>query len=122
MVTLLGWLAIVAGAAWLAWAVATLGWRRFLDLSDAPPGPERPALVLGGPFALVRHPQSLGVLAMLLGTGLLWSGPRTWLATGLAAALVIAAARRDDARQAARFGAAYARYQQAVPFLVPRRR
>lgn len=120
MGTLLGGLAIAAGAALLLWAAAELGWRRFLDLSDAAPGAERPALVLAGPFAYVRHPQSLGLLIVLAGTTALWSRPRMWLATVLAAAIVVAVARRDDHRQAARFGAAYARYRRAVPFLVPR--
>ena len=50
------------------WAATELGWRRALDLSDAPPDPALPRLVFRGPFRCVRHPQSLGLLLILAGT------------------------------------------------------
>ena len=42
---------IVLGAGLELWAGRRLGWRRALDLTDAPPDPALPRLVFGGPFA-----------------------------------------------------------------------
>ena len=78
-----------------------------------------PKLVFGGPFAFVRHPQSLGLLLILAAVAV---GIRS---LGMAAvavvsgAVVVAMAIRHDRELAARFGPAYLRYQQAVPLLVP---
>lgn len=119
MATLLGWLAIAAGVALLGWVAAELGWRRLLGGDAAVPAPERPALVFGGPYAVVRHPRSLAVLGLCAGVALLADRLAVAGVALLAAALAVAAARRDDRRRAARFGVAYARYQRAVPFLVP---
>jgi protein-S-isoprenylcysteine O-methyltransferase Ste14 len=99
-----------------------LGWKRWFDLDDggleAAPAP----LVLAGPFRLVRHPQSLALLCVLAAAAVTGRRPAMVVLGVLGAAAVLALAARDDARLAGRFGEAYARYRQAVPFLLPRPR
>ena len=66
------------------WSGAELGWRRALDLDDAPPDPALPRLVFGGPFRLVRHPQSLGLLLILAGAALAWRSIGIYAIAGIA--------------------------------------
>jgi len=101
------------------WAVIELGWRRALDVSDQAPDPALPRLVFAGPFRLVRHPQSFGLLLVLAGAALIFRSPRMWLGAGLAVALVAAVAIRDDRELGRQFGEAYARYRRTVPLLLP---
>ncbi|MBX3028508.1 hypothetical protein KF840_26740 [bacterium] len=110
----------VTGAGLLAWTAVLLGWRRWLDLDDTPHGPEQPALVLGGPFAAVRHPQTLGLLLCLLAIAMSWPRRGLWALVLIAATAAVALAAVDERRQEDRFGEAYRRYRQAVPFLLPR--
>lgn len=112
----------LAGTGLLAWAASELGWRRWLDLDDAPPAPESPPLVLSGPFAIVRHPQTLALLLLLAGAAACWPRLGLWVLALIAAALILALAAAEESRLAKRFGTAYARYQRAVPFILPRRR
>lgn len=113
---------LALGAGVELWALLELGWRRALDLTAAPPDPALPQLVFGGPFGFVRHPQSLGLLLILAGAALDFRSAMTWPVAGLAGGLVIAAAVRHDRELAGRCGEAYARYQRAVPLLLPRLR
>jgi protein-S-isoprenylcysteine O-methyltransferase Ste14 len=118
-------LRIVIGAAIFVvglafWALARhslVAYGRVLDPTTVPP-----ALVTTGPFAIVRHPLSLGMVILALGpavaaaTGLVWTSFAT---------AVVALARRchqDEVELHAAFGAEYARYAAAttarlVPFL-----
>jgi protein-S-isoprenylcysteine O-methyltransferase Ste14 len=109
----------VLGLGMEAWAVLTLGWRRWLDLTDAPPDAALPPLVFAGPFSHVRHPQSLGLLLLLAAAALWWHSPGMWLLALCSVAVVLALAQRDEREVARRFGVAYQRYQRAVPFIVP---
>ncbi|MFN8644846.1 MAG: methyltransferase [Candidatus Binatia bacterium] len=110
----------LAGAAVLGWAAAVLGWRRWLDLDDAPPADESPHLVLRGPFGIVRHPQTLALLLLLGGAAVRWPRLGLWVPALIAATLVVGLAASEEPRLARRFGPAYKRYQRAVPFLLPR--
>jgi methyltransferase len=68
-----GALLFVAGKALKAWAIHTLGVRwtyRVLVVPDAP-------LVRSGPYALVRHPNYVGVIAELLGMALMMTARMT---------------------------------------------
>lgn len=107
------------GAGLELWAATELGWRRALDLSDAPPDPALPRLVFRGPFRFVRHPQSLGLLLILAGIALTTRAPGLWLIAVVAGVLVIALAVRHDGELAREYGTAYVRYRAAVPLLVP---
>lgn len=110
----------LAGAGLLAWSAAVLGWRRWLDLDDAPPGPEEPRLVLRGPFGIVRHPQTLALLFLLGGAAARGPRPGLWVSALIAATVILALAATEEPRMVQRFGRAYQRYQRAVPFLLPR--
>ena len=110
---------VALGVALEVWAGLTLGSRRALDLDDAPPDPALPRLVFGGPFAFVRHPQSLGLLLVLAGVALAIRSAGLWLVTGLAGGLVIAMAARHDREMVRQFGEPYLRYQRVVPLLLP---
>jgi len=110
---------LLVGAALEVWAVIELGWRRAFELSDAPPDPAMAHLVFRGPFRFVRHPQSLGLLLILAGTALAVQAPLMWLLAVIAGGFVVAMAVRDDRELARRFGAAYGRYREAVPLLLP---
>lgn len=110
---------LALGTALEVWAVLELGWRRAAELTDAPPDPALPRLVLGGPFRLVRHPQSLGLLLILVGTGLAVRTTGIWVMAVLAGAIVIAMARRHDRELTRDCGEAYARYRRTVPLLLP---
>ncbi len=104
------------------WAVVALGWRRALNLTAAPPDPALPRLVFGGPFGLVRHPQSLGLLLILAGAAVGCRSVGMWLATVLAGGLVVAMAVRHERELARHWGEAYARYRRAAPLVLLRPR
>lgn len=71
----------------------------------------------GGPYRLCRHPLNFWAVPLL------WLSPRmtTTLAAFNAAATVylVWGSAREDARLADRFGPAYDRYRERVPFFVP---
>lgn len=113
---------MVMGLALQIWAGLELGWRRAVDLTDAPPDPALPALVFRGPFGRVRHPQSLGLLLLLSGLALVVSRPGLIVMAALMGGLVVAMALRHDAELARQFGESYARYRRVVPLLLPRLR
>jgi protein-S-isoprenylcysteine O-methyltransferase Ste14 len=110
----------LAGVGLLAWSAAVLGWRRWLDLADAPLEPESPPLVLRGPFGVIRHPQTLALLLLLAGASTRWPRPGLWVLALIAATIILGLAASEEPRLAKRFGTAYRRYQRAVPFLLPR--
>ncbi len=111
-----------AGAALELWAVFVLGWRRALDLKSGALDAEEPRLVFAGPFRRVRHPQSLGVLLLLVGAAVAARSASMWSVACLAGALTVAMALRHDRELAREFGEVYARYRAVVPLLVPRLR
>jgi protein-S-isoprenylcysteine O-methyltransferase Ste14 len=112
-------LLVLLGVALQLWAGWVLGWRRAVEISDAPPDPALPRLVFAGPFRVVRHPQSLGLLLILAGAALAMRRPGMWVAAALAAIIVVAMAVRHDRELASQFGEAYARYRRAVGMLMP---
>jgi protein-S-isoprenylcysteine O-methyltransferase Ste14 len=122
MIWALGVVSMACGAGLEFWAALALGWRRALDLSDAPPDPALPRLVFGGPFRVVRHPQSLGLLLMVIGTTLAVGPARSGAVAVLAGGLVVAMTVRHDRDLARVHGEAYARYRRQVRLLLPLRR
>lgn len=125
----------VGSLAMLFEAVRTVGFARFLGLSElaelaggAQPErePEAQGPALGpdgaleahGPFRWTRHPDNLPVF------GVLWCFPRmTVNRAALAAALSVYAvlgSLHEDARLRAAYSAAFERYARAVPFMLPR--
>lgn len=102
---------VIAGAGFLLflWATRELVRRgAFRDLDTT-------ALVTSGPFRLVRHPQSLGWMLLLLGVAV---ASRSAVALVLVAAFGVFAtryARLEDRQLAERFGDAFERYRQRTP-------
>jgi protein-S-isoprenylcysteine O-methyltransferase Ste14 len=113
-------LLVALGVAVELWVIHELGWRRALGHSDQPPDPALPRLVFAGPFRIVRHPQTLGLLLILVGACLAGGGVLSRVVAGVAGALVIARAVSEDQALARQWGEAHARYRRAVPLLLPR--
>ena len=92
--TLLGLVAVAAGEALRAWAIASLGGRwttRVVVLPEAP-------LVVGGPYRWLRHPIYVGVTVMVAGFLAafgLWASLAVVLPLKLVA--VLRRIRREDA-------------------------
>jgi len=79
-------------------------------------------LVTSGLYALVRHPQYLGFMLLILAFLIQWP---TLLTLAMAPALGLAyyrLAQREERDAIQVFGARYQQYQQAVPMFVPRLR
>jgi len=73
-----------------------------------------------GVYGLVRHPQYAGLLLVVLGQLVHWPTIPTLLLTPVILVLYVRLAQREEVDLIERFGAAYRRYQQQAPMLVPR--
>jgi protein-S-isoprenylcysteine O-methyltransferase Ste14 len=108
---------LLAGAAGIALRGAAMRrlHERFLDSAELLPGHR---LETAGPYALLRHPAEVGLLALAAGAALLCSSPLAasvgFVVLGPAA---IRRARREDGRLEQRFGAEYEAYRRRVPGL-----
>ncbi len=114
----------LAAAAWSAWAVRSLGSFDALGLDALLAGRragERPtptgALIIRGPYRLVRHPLYTAALVYL------WACPHCTADRLLLALLwtvwMVAGARWEERDLVERFGEPYRAYQRAVPMLAP---
>lgn len=86
------------------------------QIRSVPALPAPPALVVRGPYALVRHPLYLGWILLAFGTPHL-TGDRFAFAI-LTTVYVLAAVPWEERSLSATFGAAYARYSKSVPWRV----
>ena len=116
---LIGSVTLVVGAALLFWTRSVLGWRRLLGLENEPPHPGLPRLVFAGPYRLVRHPLVLSIIMMLAGVTLVIGLPGLGVLLAVVCVALLLLARGEERRLVSRFGGAYQRYQQVVPFVVP---
>jgi protein-S-isoprenylcysteine O-methyltransferase Ste14 len=104
-----------AGAGFAVWARVALG--RWFTGSFAVH--EDHALVTRGPYAVVRHPMYLALVALLVGLGVAWN---SLLTVGLALLLVVPFVFHtaiEEPMLAAHFGDAWRAYARRVPRLVP---
>jgi protein-S-isoprenylcysteine O-methyltransferase Ste14 len=76
-------------------------------------------LIRTGPYRLVRHPIYTGLLAAMLGTAIAIDRVRGLLAMALITVAFLVKIRTEEAFMRAAFGAAYDRYRNEVPALVP---
>jgi protein-S-isoprenylcysteine O-methyltransferase Ste14 len=76
-------------------------------------------LVIGGPYALVRHPIYTGLLLAVAGSALAQGELRSVLALGLACGAVWRKVRLEERWMRERFGSPYDEYSRRVPALVP---
>lgn len=80
----------------------------------------RGALVTGGIYRRLRHPQYLGLILVVLGFNVQWPTLPTLLMAPVLIWMYIRQARREDAELAARFGPAFDAYVARVPAFLPR--
>jgi protein-S-isoprenylcysteine O-methyltransferase Ste14 len=109
-----GALVAVAGATVHVCARAAIGpaWSSGIE-------PAAAALVVDGPYRVVRHPLYAGVLLLTLGTVLAHpSAPVLYGALGMSAGLALKI-RREDRALAARFGGDWEAYRARVPGVMP---
>jgi len=106
------------GMTFLLWARLVLGGMYFVSTSFGAQLYADHKLVTNGPFAIVRHPMYLGLIAAALGSLLLY---RTWttLAYALFAPFVLMRARREELALSAEFGEEWRAYCRPVPALLP---
>jgi protein-S-isoprenylcysteine O-methyltransferase Ste14 len=76
-------------------------------------------LIVGGPYALVRHPIYTGILLALIGTALAVGEWRAALAVVIVALAFWRKLRVEEAFMRRQFGETYARYVARVPALIP---
>jgi protein-S-isoprenylcysteine O-methyltransferase Ste14 len=76
-------------------------------------------LIVGGPYALVRHPIYTGILLALIGTALAVEEWRAALAVVIVAIAFWRKLRVEEAFMRRQFGETYARYVARVPALIP---
>lgn len=124
---LLGAALFIAGAGWLLWAFSlliTVGRGYMTELFGLRISPVTGRLVDRGPYALHRHPVSIGYLAMLCGTGLVLGSPGTVLVGGpLLLALGYLYLRLfEEPCLKKRLGNDYRQYAERVPIFFPFRR
>lgn len=107
------------GMALLLWARLVLGKMYFVSTSFGAQLYADHQLVTRGPFAILRHPMYLGLIAAALGSLLLY---QTWtaLAYAVCTPFVLLRARREEAALAAEFGEQWQAYCRRVPAFLPR--
>jgi len=111
-----GLLLAAVACGWTVWSIRTSGLARLLGRPTPPP-----ALLLRGPYRLVRYPCCSGLLAFLLGLWLWCPGRIAALYFCVALVGCVIWVAFQDRRSVAHFGEAYRRYRLAVPALLPLR-
>jgi protein-S-isoprenylcysteine O-methyltransferase Ste14 len=117
----LGALLYFPGLSLIAWGRLALGSMYFVSTGLGAQLFSGHRLVTGGPYAIVRHPMYLGLIAAAAG-GLLIYQTWTTLAYALFAPLVLRRARREEQALAEEFGPQWMEYCRRVPALFPWRR
>ncbi|MBK7348516.1 MAG: isoprenylcysteine carboxylmethyltransferase family protein [Gemmatimonadetes bacterium] len=115
----LGWPLILVGTLLLILTIWAFAWSGGGTLApwDAPT-----TLVQGGLYRWVRNPMYLGVVAAIVGQGLLWSSAATFIyAAGIAFAFHVRVVRFEEPVLRQQFGPLFEGYLRAVPRWVPRR-
>lgn len=90
------------------------GWRQLYRAAKAG------RLVTDGAYALVRHPQYLGLLMAVFGEGVVhWPTLFSLAAFPVIAIAYVLLARREERQMIEEHGAAYVNYRRRVPMLIP---
>jgi protein-S-isoprenylcysteine O-methyltransferase Ste14 len=112
---------VFPGLALLLWARRALGRMYFVSTGFGAQLFAGHELVTSGPFAVVRHPMYLGLIAAALGSLCLY---RTWTALvyAVCAPFLLLRARREERILAQEFGGAWRAYCRRVPAFLPRLR
>ena len=115
-----GGLIILIGEVLRCWANGYVGTMKVNETTADGRRPKIGRLITGGPYAYVRHPLYLGTLLIGMGFCVVVGNPWALLVT-LAGFLLIYRAKMASEEETIRheWGAAFARYQQAVPRWLP---
>ena len=107
------------GLVFLLWGRLALGKMYFVSTGFGAQLFADHQLVTQGPYALVRHPIYVGLIAAALGRLLIY---QTWTAVAFAvfAPFVLLRARREEQALAAEFGEQWQDYCRRVPTFFPR--
>jgi protein-S-isoprenylcysteine O-methyltransferase len=111
-----GWAIVAGGAGFTAgiglrlWSIATLG-SGFATALDAA------RLVTSGPYRWMRHPSEAGLVAALLGGGVVLGSRLALLASLAVVPLAVVRCRREDAALAGRHRVAHAAWVTRVGWL-----
>jgi protein-S-isoprenylcysteine O-methyltransferase Ste14 len=118
-VLITGSLIYFPGTAFVLWGRLALGNMYFVSTSLGAQLYTDHRLVTNGPFAIVRHPMYIGLIAAAVGSLLIY---QTWttFAYAVFASFVLRRARREESALAAEFGEAWQKYCQRVPAFLPR--
>jgi protein-S-isoprenylcysteine O-methyltransferase Ste14 len=93
-----------------------LGGHRILGRSELSGSRE---LIARGPYARVRHPRYLGMIAGVFGACMVVASPSLWALSIVWLVLVLLMIRAEERELHARLGPAYAAYARHVPALLP---
>lgn len=106
------------GLAFLLWGRLTLGKMYFVSTAFGAQLYADHQLVTRGPFAIVRHPMYLGLIASAVGSLLLY---QTWTTTAFAlfAPFILFRARREEQALTAEFSEEWQAYCRRVPAILP---
>lgn len=107
------------GLAFLLWGRLTLGKMYFVSTAFGAQLYANHQLVTRGPFAIVRHPMYLGLIASAVGGLLLY---QTWTTAAFAifAPFILLRAHREEQALAGEFGEEWRAYSRRVPPFFPR--
>ncbi|MGH7318327.1 MAG: methyltransferase family protein [Candidatus Rokuibacteriota bacterium] len=79
----------------------------------------REALVTGGIYRYLRHPQYLGLMLIVIGFNVMWPTLPTLVMAPILIVMYARLARREDAELATRFGEAFREYAARTPAFIP---
>lgn len=96
----------------ISMALLALGWAQVYG--------SRHELVTTGVYRVIRHPQYLGLILVIIAFNIQWPTLLTLLMAPVLIVAYVRQARREDAELEARFGEAFARYAARVPAFIPR--
>ena len=115
----LGVIVYFPGLVFLLWGRLTLGKMYFVSTAFGAQLFAGHQLVTRGPFALVRHPMYLGLIASAVGSLLLY---QTWTTAAFAifAPFILFRAHREEQALAGEFGEEWRAYSRRVPPFFPR--
>lgn len=121
LVLTIGILIYIPGIAFVLWGRLALGKMYFVSTGFGAQLYADHQLVTHGPFAIVRHPMYLGLIASAFGSLLIF---RTWTTVLFAffAPFLLLRARREEQALAAEFGEQWQAYCRRVPAFLPRLR
>ena len=106
---IIGFVVIVAGV-----SLVIQGWREVYRARN------EGRFATAGPYAVIRHPQYLGIFVALFGQLIHWPTIPTLVLFPVIVWAYVRLARREEREMVGRFGESYREYQESVPGFIPR--